>query len=142
MKINIRSASEKDIKEILPLWSELSMFHTSFNDFFKITDGAENEWETFLKSIFSVQNENKACIFVAETNSPNQIVGYIMGMIRMNPPIFVIQEYVYTFDSRLFLRLPPHTYRGGHLHLRKGGSHGPTLYASYSHLLYQIRKNE
>ncbi len=98
MEILIRKATEEDKQSIIVLWKELFLFHEPFDEFFETREDAESKWSSFLTTIIDRQKEDSACVFIAEVQSTKSIVGYILGVIEKNVPVFKMEEVGNIYD--------------------------------------------
>ena len=97
-ELDIRHATVSDILKIISLWKELFQFHESMDRGFEVIPDAEEKFIPFLKSVIELQEEKKAVVLVAQSPFDKQLIGYVLGMIGKNTPIFTIQDYGYITD--------------------------------------------
>jgi ribosomal protein S18 acetylase RimI-like enzyme len=81
--MEIRRARHSDLDQLTALWFELAKYHEGFVPEFKLESGCESSVRAYLEEALTDDDD---CIFVAEAN--NNIVGYIRGQVRENPPVF------------------------------------------------------
>ncbi len=84
----IRQAKIKDIEGIVKLWKELMDFHLPFDKYFEMREEAPVHFQRFLKD--NIINDDRIVV-VAQIN--DEIVGYMMGIIAFNPPVFKLEKY-------------------------------------------------
>lgn len=89
----IRSATLRDIPEIVRLWEELMDFHREIDPFFT---RARNGADLFRR--FAEQNvgNDAACVLVAMAE--DGIVGYCQGMLDHHPPALAEPDYGQVLD--------------------------------------------
>ena len=81
--IQIRDASKVDVDGICAIWCEMMDFHAARDwNFARSKDGESN----FGKYICSCLGKDDAHVCVAD--SEGKIVGYCLGLISKNPPVF------------------------------------------------------
>lgn len=93
--IVIRQADTVDMSSILPLWRELMEFHASLDPYFTLRPDAENNFKKFLLS--NLEEKEKNHIVLAEADG--EVVGYMMGLILTNPPVFELKQYGEIMDA-------------------------------------------
>lgn len=99
--ITINKATIEDIKQIVGVWSEFLNEHdaivTTRNNRLKDMNlrhnNATSMYEEFLKN--NIESEN-GVVFVARVN--DKIVGYSLGFIKEEIPIFELKKYGYISD--------------------------------------------
>lgn len=91
--ITVRRATEQDVPQILPLWQEMMSFHAALDPRFRPAPDGEAHWAAAITAW--MQREDN-CVLVAEAGS--QIVGYIVGMMRENPPVLLPPRYGFVSD--------------------------------------------
>jgi ribosomal protein S18 acetylase RimI-like enzyme len=84
----IRQASRKDVRGILPLWNEMMCHHAALDARFQPTPDGEEYWADVLRSWL---RDDDYCVLVADAEG--QLVGYIVGMMRENPPVLLPPTY-------------------------------------------------
>ena len=84
----IRNAISTDVDSILELWKELMHFHSALDPVFEMSDSADEKFRLFL--IQNINSPLNKIVKVAEEEG--NIVGYMMGTIKQNPPVFKINQ--------------------------------------------------
>ena len=87
-QVVIRQATRKDIGGILPLWNQMMDYHAALDERFRPAPDGEEHWATVLRSWL---RDDDACVLVADAEG--QLVGYIIGMMRENPPVLLPPTY-------------------------------------------------
>ena len=93
MTVEIRRATLKDIKEILPVWGELAVFHSTLDPAFTPSAQWPREYGTYLRSLMT---RDDAIALVAR--DAREIVGYAVGRVTMLPPFFEQRYRGYIHD--------------------------------------------
>lgn len=83
MTFEIRRATARDIKEILPVWGELAGFHASLDPAFTPSSEWPREYGAYLRSLMSRED---ALALVAKDGT--EIIGYAVGRVTTLPPFF------------------------------------------------------
>jgi ribosomal protein S18 acetylase RimI-like enzyme len=87
-QVVIRRATQDDVEGILPLWNEMMRYHASLDARFQAAPGGEERWAEILRDWLQ---DDDVCVLVAEADG--QLVGYIIGMMRENPPVLLPPTY-------------------------------------------------
>jgi ribosomal protein S18 acetylase RimI-like enzyme len=87
-QVVIRKATRKDVGGILPLWSEMMYHHAALDARFRPAPDGEKHWAEILRDWL---RDGGACILVADAEG--QLVGYIIGLMRENPPVLLPPAY-------------------------------------------------
>lgn len=95
MEESIRKATIADIPKIKELWKELMNFHGDLDPYFEMRSDAGENFALFLES--NIENKSNSIVMVAEVE--NLVVGYMMGMIQENPPVFKLVKYGEIMDA-------------------------------------------
>ncbi len=93
MTVEIRRATLKDIKEILPVWGQLADFHSTLDPAFTPSPQWPREYGAYLRSLMS---RDDAIAVVAKAEG--DIVGYAVGRVTMLPPFFEHRYRGYIHD--------------------------------------------
>jgi len=89
----IRTAQQRDLEAIGNLWVELMSFHSRLDRRFTLpTQGRAN----YIRHTQNALRDGSYQVLVAE--SQGHILGYIMGYIGQNPPIFPQSRYGFIAD--------------------------------------------
>ncbi|MBC7249567.1 MAG: GNAT family N-acetyltransferase [Anaerolineae bacterium] len=91
--VTVRRATEQDVPQILPLWQEMMSFHAALDPRFRPAPDGESHWAA---AITAWMRREDNCVLVAEAGG--QIVGYIVGMMRENPPVLLPPRYGFVSD--------------------------------------------
>jgi len=83
MTFEIRRATARDIKQILPVWGELAGFHASLDPAFTPSSEWPREYGAYLKTLMARED---TLALVAKENQ--EIIGYAVGRITTLPPFF------------------------------------------------------
>ena len=87
-QVVIRQATRNDVGGILPLWTEMMNLHSALDERFRPAPDAEKHWAEVLRSWL---RDDDFCVLVADAEG--QLVGYIIGMMRANPPVLLPPTY-------------------------------------------------
>jgi ribosomal protein S18 acetylase RimI-like enzyme len=87
-EVVIRQATRKDVGGILPLWTEMMQHHAALDARFCPAPGGEEHWAKILRDWL---RDDDACVLVADVEG--QLVGYIVGLMRENPPVLLPPTY-------------------------------------------------
>ncbi len=93
MTVEIRRATLKDIKEILPVWGQLADFHSTLDPAFTPSTQWPREYGAYLRSLLT---RDDAIAVVAKAEG--DIVGYAVGRVTMLPPFFEHRYRGYIHD--------------------------------------------
>ncbi len=93
MTVEIRRATLKDVKEILPVWGELAVFHSTLDPAFTPSAQWPREYGAYLRSLMT---RDDAIAVVAR--DAGEIVGYAVGRVTMLPPFFEQRYRGYIHD--------------------------------------------
>jgi ribosomal protein S18 acetylase RimI-like enzyme len=104
MLVQIRRATAKDIREILPVWGELADFHSALDPAFTPSHSWPREYGAFLRTLLT---RDDAIAVVARDGS--ELVGYAVGRITTLPPFFEHRHRGYIHD--VYVK-PAHRRRG------------------------------
>jgi len=83
IKIEIRDATEKDLKRIVELWELLVEQHRTYSDQFAIARDGRRKWARYLRQKFT---EPSTKLIVAEENG--KLVGFMMCLLSPQESIF------------------------------------------------------
>ena len=87
-QVVIRQATRNDVGRILPLWTEMMNLHAALDERFQPAPEGEKQWGEVLRSWL---RDDDCCVLVADAEG--QLVGYIIGMMRVNPPVLLPPTY-------------------------------------------------
>jgi ribosomal protein S18 acetylase RimI-like enzyme len=87
-QVVIRQATPDDVGGILPLWNELMDYHAALDARFQPAPSAEENWAEIL---FDWLRDDDACVLVADAGG--KLVGFIIGLVRENPPVLLPPKY-------------------------------------------------
>src|SRR2546428_10872914 len=104
MTVEIRRATIKDIKEILPVWGRLAGFHSDLDPAFTPSPQWPREYGAYLRTLIS---HDDAIAVVAREQL--EVVGYAVGRITTLPSFFEHRYRGYIHD--VFVK-PEHRRRG------------------------------
>jgi len=104
MTVEIRRATIKDIKEILPVWGQLAGFHAELDAAFTPSPQWPREYGAYLRTLI---NRDDAIAIVARERL--DVVGYAVGRITTLPSFFEHRYRGYIHD--VFVK-PEHRRRG------------------------------
>ncbi len=93
MTLEIRRATIKDIKEILPVWGQLADFHSELDPAFTPSPHWPREYGAYLRTLIS---RNDAIAVVARDDL--DVVGYAVGRITTLPSFFEHRYRGYIHD--------------------------------------------
>jgi len=89
----IRSATRRDIPEIVRLWEELMDFHRELDPFFM---RARNGADLFRRFVEQNVGNDAACVLVALVDG--EVVGYCQGLLDHHPPALAEPDYGQVLD--------------------------------------------
>ncbi len=92
-EFTVREAARADLDGVVALWSRLIDHHRELGDALDFAPDAAGEWCIWAKE--HLRSED-SCVLVAE--SSGELVGMIVGMIRMRPPLFADRRYGFIGD--------------------------------------------
>lgn len=93
MTVEIRRATLKDIKDILPVWGQLADFHSVLDPAFTPSAQWPREYGAYLRILIT---RDDAIAVVAKDDS--EVVGYAVGRITTLPPFFEHRYRGYIHD--------------------------------------------
>lgn len=93
MTVQIRRATTRDIKEILPVWGQLADYHTELDSSFAPSRHWPREYGAYLRTLMS---RDDAIAVVAKEGT--EVVGYAVGRITMLPSFFENRHRGYVHD--------------------------------------------
>lgn len=93
MTVEIRRATLRDIKDILPVWGQLAVFHSALDPVFTPSAQWSREYGTYLRTLMT---RDDAIAVVAKDGG--ELVGYAVGRITMLPPFFQQRYRGYIHD--------------------------------------------
>ncbi len=93
MVVQIRRATARDIKAILPVWGELASFHAALDPAFTPSAEWPHEYGAYLRTLIS---RDDALAVVAREGE--EIIGYAVGRITALPPFFEQRYRGYIHD--------------------------------------------
>lgn len=82
---DIRAATLSDLDELAPIWSEFMKVHESLDSYFALSADSLVRWRTLVGEM--IQRED-GLVLVADTE--RQAVGYCLGWLARNPPIYAV----------------------------------------------------
>ena len=93
LDIVLRRAELRDLGDILLLWEEMMRFHAALDP--RLEVGSEGA--SYMRQVFREWLGSEDCrVLVAEAEG--QIVGYIVGRVADNPPVFRLRTYGHISD--------------------------------------------
>ncbi len=87
-QVVIRQATRKDVGGILPLWNDMMDYHAALDARFRPAPDGEEHWAKVLRSWL---RDGDCCVLVADAEE--RLVGYIVGLMRENPPVLLPPAY-------------------------------------------------
>lgn len=87
-QVVIRPATPDDVGGILLLWNELMDYHAALDARFQSALGGEEHWADIL--LDWLQSDD-GCVLVADAGG--KLVGFIIGLVRENPPVLLPPKY-------------------------------------------------
>jgi len=91
--IIIRQAMRHDLEAIGNLWVELMMFHSELDPRFGIPRHGRGN---YIRYTYQAIRDHNYQVLVAEVDK--RIIGYVIGYIAQNPPIFPQPQYGFIAD--------------------------------------------
>lgn len=104
MTVQIRRATARDIREILPVWGELAEYHADLDPAFTPSPQWPHEYGAYLRTLIS---RDDALAVIARDGT--HLVGYAVGRITSLPPFFEHRHRGYIHD--VYVR-EPYRHRG------------------------------
>ncbi|HEX2948880.1 MAG TPA: GNAT family N-acetyltransferase [Armatimonadota bacterium] len=92
-EIIVRQATRKDLESIGDLWVELMSFHSRLDQRFGIPPQGRSN---YIRHTYQAIRDHNYAVLVAENQ--DQILGYVIGYIAQNPPIFPQPQYGFIAD--------------------------------------------
>lgn len=93
LNISIRPAKQQDLEAIGSLWVELMAFHAQLDPRFHVpAQGRTN----YIRHIHNALRDDNFRVLVADHNG--RILGYVMGYVGQNPPIFPQPRFGFIAD--------------------------------------------
>ncbi len=89
----VRKAKEQDLEAVLDLWQEMMDHHARLDERLQTVPEARDYFRDTLREWMG-QRERRVLVGVAD----RQIVGYAIGAIAENPPIFTPRRYGHVSD--------------------------------------------
>jgi L-amino acid N-acyltransferase YncA len=83
IRIEIRDASEEDLRGIVELWEMLVEQHRTYSDHFALARDGRRKWARYLRQKFA---ERSTKLIVAEEDG--ELVGFMMCLLSPQEPIF------------------------------------------------------
>jgi ribosomal protein S18 acetylase RimI-like enzyme len=93
MTVEIRRATIKDVKEILPVWGQLADFHSELDPLFTPSQQWPREYGAYLRTLIT---RDDAIAVVARDGA--EVVGYAVGRVTTLPPFFEHRYRGYIHD--------------------------------------------
>lgn len=93
MTVQIRRATARDVREILPVWGELAGFHAHLDPAFTPSPSWPREYGAYLRTLMG---RDDAIAVVAKDGE--QIIGYAIGRITTLPSFFEQRHRGYIHD--------------------------------------------
>ena len=87
-QVGIRQATPDDVGRILLLWNELMDYHAALDARFRPAPGGGERWGEIL--LDWLQSDD-AGVLVADAGG--KLVGFIIGLVRENPPVLLPSQY-------------------------------------------------
>jgi ribosomal protein S18 acetylase RimI-like enzyme len=89
----VRQATRKDLDTIGDLWVELISFHATLDNRFGVPTHGRNN---YIRHVYLALRDGNYRVLVAESHG--LVIGYVMGYIAQNPPIFPTAMYGFIAD--------------------------------------------
>jgi ribosomal protein S18 acetylase RimI-like enzyme len=91
--VEIITATDKHIREIIELWKELMDFHTEIDSRNPRSKNGHLNWEKYLREL--MKSENNLILVALERNT---VVGFSISQISTYPPVFINKTYGFISD--------------------------------------------
>lgn len=91
--IIIRPATRKNLDAVGDLWVELMRFHAELDPRFVVPPRGR---DSYIRHLYTAIRDSNYHVLVAEDNG--RIIGYVLGYIAQNPPIFPQPIYGFIAD--------------------------------------------
>lgn len=92
--VTVRQANSRDLEVIGDLWVELMSYHARLDTRFSVP---VNGRASYMRHIHAAIRDTNFCVLVATVNK-RDVVGFVMGYIGQNPPIFPIPQFGFIAD--------------------------------------------
>ena len=92
-EIQIRRARQEDLETLLDLWLEMMSYHGRLDPRFAPEDNARDAFRDTMREWIGA-TARRVLVAVAD----GQVVGYTIGSIVENPPIFKLRHYGHVSD--------------------------------------------
>lgn len=93
MAVQIRRATVRDIKAILPIWGELASYHAALDPAFTPAADWPREYSAYLRTLMSREDA-----FAVVARDAENVIGYAVGRISTLPPFFANRHRGYIHD--------------------------------------------
>jgi ribosomal protein S18 acetylase RimI-like enzyme len=93
VEVQIRQARNQDLEAVLDLWEEMMDFHAGLDERFEPAPDDRDIFRDTLREWIAGE-ERRVMVAVAE----GRIIGYTIGVITENPPIFKMRLYGHVSD--------------------------------------------
>src|SRR5262245_49172784 len=91
--IVIREATRRDLEAIGDLWLELMSYHAALDNRFGVPPQGRSN---YIRHAYTAIRDQHYQLLVAEDDG--LVIGYVLGYIAQNPPIFPQQHYGFIAD--------------------------------------------
>jgi ribosomal protein S18 acetylase RimI-like enzyme len=92
-EVQVRRVAAHDLEAVLDLWEEMMNYHARLDRRFQPTVDAR---EAFRETLQQWAADESKRVLVAEQQG--NVVGYIIGHLAENPPIFELRHYAHVSD--------------------------------------------
>jgi ribosomal protein S18 acetylase RimI-like enzyme len=92
-EVRVRRAAEPDVEVVLDLWVEMMSYHARLDRRFQPTVDAREAFRDTLQQWMADESKR---VLVAEQQG--DVIGYIIGHLAENPPIFELRHYGHVSD--------------------------------------------
>lgn len=89
----IRPAGMDELEKVIPLWKEMMAFHAGLDPRFRPVPGTEGDFIEYLRAGLET---GEGMVLLAEQGE--EVVGYIVGHIKSNPPVMLPPLFGYVSD--------------------------------------------
>jgi ribosomal protein S18 acetylase RimI-like enzyme len=92
-KTPVRRVAGQDVETVLDLWEEMMSYHARLDGRFQSTVDAR---EAFRETLQQWMADESKLVLVAEQQG--KVIGYIIGHMAENPPVFELRHYGHVSD--------------------------------------------
>jgi ribosomal protein S18 acetylase RimI-like enzyme len=92
-EVHVRRATPQDEEAVLQLWQEMMDYHAHLDPRFQPSPDGKEHFHAALKEWM---DDDSRCVLVAVADG--EVIGYIIGRLAENPPVFALRRFGYVTD--------------------------------------------